>query len=314
MDTATRTLDRLRESTNDLVWSLWSELGVSSWTPTRHAHWGIELEPLIVLTGSLANLDVRLLNEVVDWCVTYDRYISLTQVRRGNALMHGGQPPPELCAFTATVSQLGRRRWPLAAEGRALRVTVSGKSAPPQLAKPALYQLRLRAIFGVSARAEILRVLSLDSSALTVAQIADRVAYTTRQVALDAETLMASGIVHRAQGPGPARYALSDPLGLTAFVGERPAFSPRWTEPFTTLFHVIASLETVASKDLRAPDVELWRLLRRAEQRTASLRIPQDLRQRPSLERLAAWAVTAADQLAAGDPAAFETTAGSSFA
>ena len=245
--------------------------------------------------GSLPEIDVRLRNEVIDWCVTNDRYISLTQLRRNIARMHGGQPPPQLSEFTATVSQLGRRRWPLAADGEPLHVTLSGKSAPPQLPRPALYQLRLRAIFGVSARAEILRVLSLEPSGLAVAQIANRVAYTVRQVALDAEMLTGSSTVHRAKGPGPAHYALSDPSGLAAFVGERPGFCPRWTEPFTTLFHLIGAFQMVASEKLHAPDVEFWRLLRRAEERTTEMRIPHDLRQRPSLEGLAAWAVTAAD-------------------
>lgn len=302
----TQTLHQLRASTHEVAWSLWSELGVSSWTPTRHKRWGIELEPLIVLTGSLPEIDVRLRNEVIDWCVTNDRYVSLTQLRRNIVRMHGGQPPAELLTFTATVSQLGRRRWPLAADREPLQITLSGKSSPPQLNSAALYQLRLRAIFGVGARAEILRVLSLDPHELTISQIADRISYTVRQVALDAEMLAGSGIVRRAQGPGPARYTLSDPSSLAALVGERPEVSPRWIEPFTTLFHLIGALQTVVSDELHAPDVELWRLLRQVEERSVDLRIPQDLRRRPSLEGLAGWAVSVADHLATGDVTAYE--------
>ena len=312
MDIATQTVHRLRTAINDLAWSLWSELGVSSWTPSRHASWGIELEPLIVLTGSLPEIDVRRRNEVIDWCVSNDRFISLAQLRRSIAHLHGGQRPAELSTFTATVSQLGRRRWPLAADGEGLHITLSGKSAPPQLASPALYQLRLRAIFGVSARAEILRVLSREPHELTVTQIADRAATRSGRWLWTPRCSPAAASSTGRGAPAPPGTRSVDPSSLAAFVGERPAFFPRWTEPFTTLFHLMGAFQKVAAAELNAPDVELWRWLRRADECTAGLRIPQDLWRRPSLEGLAAWGVVAADHLATGDAAAYERGLGAS--
>lgn len=72
--------EQLRSSALDLAWSLWAELGVSSWH-RRHTDWSVELEPLIIFTALVAQHDPRLLREAVDWCVKNDRFISLVQLR-----------------------------------------------------------------------------------------------------------------------------------------------------------------------------------------------------------------------------------------
>lgn len=52
----------LAESALDLAWSLWAELGVSSWT-RRHQDWSIEVEPLMAYTAVIAPHDPRLARE-----------------------------------------------------------------------------------------------------------------------------------------------------------------------------------------------------------------------------------------------------------
>ena len=69
--------DRIDEASVSLAWSLWGELGASTWE-RRHQGWAIELEPLIAFTAWLAEHDRRLLREAVDWCAANAAFVSLS--------------------------------------------------------------------------------------------------------------------------------------------------------------------------------------------------------------------------------------------
>ena len=62
----------LRRNVVDLCWGAWSELGVSGWSRT-HMTWAIDPEPLIVFTA-IADLDPRLRDEALDWCIRNSRH------------------------------------------------------------------------------------------------------------------------------------------------------------------------------------------------------------------------------------------------
>ena len=64
----------LRRNVVDLCWGAWSELGVSGWSRT-HVTWAIDPEPLIVFTA-IADLDPRLRDEALDWCIRNSRHVS----------------------------------------------------------------------------------------------------------------------------------------------------------------------------------------------------------------------------------------------
>src|SRR5947209_20207308 len=84
----------IREHVLDLVWSLWAELGVSSWT-RRHQQWAIDPEPLILFTAHISGADRRLRDEALDWCIRYGSYISASRLR--NLLKVA--PPEQQTAF-----------------------------------------------------------------------------------------------------------------------------------------------------------------------------------------------------------------------
>src|SRR5438128_8988025 len=64
----TSSSEQIREHILDLVWSLWAELGVSSWI-RRHQQWAIDPEPLILFTVQIGDADRRLRDEALDWCI-----------------------------------------------------------------------------------------------------------------------------------------------------------------------------------------------------------------------------------------------------
>jgi len=139
----------------DIAWSLWTELGVSG-QKRSHSKVGIDLEPLLVATAYLSRFDARLRDESLDWCVLNASYVSSDRLR--NFLKTVDENLREVFGpYAATVKQVRRVSWP--GEGRPFAFTSTRRSVAPDLLRPALVQLRLRAAFGVSARAETLRWL-----------------------------------------------------------------------------------------------------------------------------------------------------------
>jgi hypothetical protein len=127
---------QLRDAALDLAWSLWSELGVSTWART-HEDWAVEVEPLVAFTALVGSHDRRLLRESVDWCIAYDDLVSLHQLR--GVIAHQGWPLEGAIAdFSATVSQGTRRSWPGAKEGEPLDVSPAGGRVfgPHEAARP----------------------------------------------------------------------------------------------------------------------------------------------------------------------------------
>jgi hypothetical protein len=64
----------------DLVWSLWTELGVAG-IKRKHQKFLINLEELIILTVVLAEIDPRLRDESLDWCSQYHHFISTSRLK-----------------------------------------------------------------------------------------------------------------------------------------------------------------------------------------------------------------------------------------
>lgn len=143
-----------------LAWGAWAELGVSGWTAT-HRDWAIDPEPLIVFTAFLEDNDPRLRDEATDWCIRNWRYISKTRLK--NLARDQPQNVREAFGeFSATIGDHAGVIWPHATAPR--RYTVTGRSNQPQLDQASMVWLRLRAMFGLGARTEILRYFLVSES------------------------------------------------------------------------------------------------------------------------------------------------------
>jgi len=199
---------------------------VSGWTST-HADWAIDPEPLILFTAWLGDADPRLRDEAVDWCVQNWRHISKARLK--NLLREQPDGVAEAFGeFAATVGTHAGASWPGATHPRPYVPT--GRSTLPHLDRPSLVWLRLRAMFGVGTRAEILRCfLAQNALAMSVAALAVATGYTKRNVAEECDTLQRAGVLSvRAQG-NRFYYSLVRRAELKTFVGEMPAVLPDWT-------------------------------------------------------------------------------------
>lgn len=294
--------DAVFKSCARLAWSLWGELGVSTWD-RRHQGWCVELEPLLAFTAVLGERERRLRREAVDWCIANPAFVSLSQFRHvvSDPLW---QDEPAFADLSATMTHLTGRKWPGSDRGRAYELEPSGKSRLRELSAPSLLQLRLRALFGVGSRAELVRLMLLNpSQEWSVAQLGERIAYTQRQAATDLEMLAKGGLIEK-RGGGPSRYALRDASGLRVVVGELPKLAPNWTPLFQVLAGVLASLGLVADDRLRQPAVEMSRRLQRLEPALTASGLPKPpggLSTTP-IDVARQWILDIAGALGEGDP------------
>lgn len=240
----------------------WVELGVSGWTST-HDDWAIDPEPLILFTAWLGDTDPRLRDEATDWCIRNWRHISKARLK--NLLRE--QPEDVRQAFgefAATVDVHAGIAWPGATAPR--RYTVTGRSTLPRLDRPSLAWLRLRAMFGVGARAEILRCfLSQDGGLMSVAGLATATGYTKRNVAEECDTLERARVLSvRAKG-NRLYYSLARRAQLEAFVGELPPIRPDWTALLNVTRELVTLERRAEEASLRTLPIHVRNALRRIE-------------------------------------------------
>ena len=290
----------------ELAWSLWTELGVSG-VFRRHSDWNIDLEPLILLTAALADVDPRLRDESTDWCIRYARLVSAVRIR---TLM--GQADSETVTafgeYAATVGAHVRTNWP--GDGTPRPYQPTGRSCLDGLDRPAHFGIRQRALFGTGARAEIVRLLASDvDRTFSAAELADEAAFTKRAVEQELESLRLAGVVTWTVVHGRRRIRLARREDLLAFVGCRPRLMPRWVPLVRVL---LGGLRLVARVESMPP------IVRAVEANTFLRAVHADIEQAglvrpdPSVNGIGVWDeveswlrhVTSA--LAAGDPVVFE--------
>lgn len=250
---------KITEHAADLAWSLWTELGVSGWQRSHTSH-AIDPERLILFTACLDDADPRLRDESTDWCIAYGRYVSAARLRN----LLGVQSPEAQAAFgrmAATVNANSILRWPGAAEARPYQRT--RRSAIPDFLAPSLIVLRLRALFGVGARAEVLRAFLTEPSAhLSAADVAVEAGYTKRNIAETLEALRMAGLLQARPLRNQRLYGLADAEWFTSLPGDMPDSHPRWGSVFRILEGLIAGMDKAEALPTRARTVEASDALR----------------------------------------------------
>jgi hypothetical protein len=244
--------EEVRDLVLDTLWSLWAEIGAGGWD-RRHASTAIDVEPLILATNHarLQQLDRRLLEQALNWSITNVRIVSAVRLRNLLKTL----PPPQaesFGAFAATVRREANANWP--GDGPVLRAgsTVSPFQARrqpvPDLTRPSLVQLRLRAAWGVSARAEIIRLLLGEPSSFwSVSELAADAAYGRDNVADAVEMMARAGIVRERGIGGSRRYQLAkrDPQLMSdrdpwvALLGPLPETFPNWAARFRLMLAIL---------------------------------------------------------------------------
>ena len=204
----------------ELAKSLWAELRVGG-SQCRHDWQALDLEPLIIFTASLAATDDAFITRTIRWCALNPSCISTVRLhrlsRRFSPMTRGS-----IDTFMRATGELARSQ------------NLPGEW--PDLNRPALIQLRLRALVGVGARAEILKLMIADPEVQkTVTELVEDTAYGMDGCTQALEALSAAGVLKVERAGRTVLYRLARPSDLTLALNGAPVAFPAWIAIFTVL-------------------------------------------------------------------------------
>jgi hypothetical protein len=299
--------DRLKHNVLELSWSLWAELGVAGWS-RRHEDVCIDPEPLFLFTARIGEFDARLLDESIDWAIRFGRFVS--KVRLKNLLNRSDtRTRQRFNEYAATVNHFAHLAWPANGAQPRRKFQPSGRSHLEDFRRPALLALRTRALFGVSARAEIVRVLVGDPRVrLTATEFAYHAHYGKRNVADALEALRLANVLSRLPFGNADRYGLLEAEGLTRLLRPIPEKTPTWSSLFELLSDLLDLAERIEELPALSRAVEAQRFAERRAVEISRLGLPQPPKIGPGLEVWALferWAVRLTEGMAANEDGAF---------
>jgi hypothetical protein len=294
---------RFVDGLRDVAWSQWTELGVAG-AFRNHRDVLIDPEALVLFTAALGDLDPRLRDESLDWCIRFGDAISISRLKN---LQKELGTEASFSRYAAIVNGSTTLKWPTRGQPA---VTVSdpasaattGKSQAPNLRRPALLRLRLRAIFGVGARADILTEL-LYGSGKSAAEVA-AIGYSKRQVAKILDDLSRAEILSRTKAANTFRFELAKPRELEPLLGRPTTYYAHWVDCFRVLLAVHQLIEEHQSSSDRLKALASNRVFREIVSALGRLRwgVPVSASADTLWQRTVEWAAERAQRAAEGAP------------
>ncbi len=232
----------------DLAWSLWTELGVAG-VYRKHQQFLILPEELILLTAVIGDVDPRLREEALDWCSRYHSLISVSRLKTLAKTL--GEPAiKSFSLFAATLNSISRANWPVLMSTPSLKYKPSGKSKPPRFENPALLSFRLRALFGIGARADLITFFLTQEQRDYAVSDTIEIGYTKRNLADVLEGFARAGIFDVFMVRNQQRYRFTRRNDFLKILSPLPKFMPSWRY----LFEVILKLRDCIQRIEKKPD------------------------------------------------------------
>ncbi len=224
----------LRSALLNRAWIQWIALGVDAVGERDDAV--VDPEALIALTAELGDADARLRDVSTDWCVAYGRYVNGSRLKQVARELR--TPPESIGEYVATVAAAGGPAWPMATQPRPDYATRGKARLDSALARPRL-RIRLRAAFGVNARADVLAaLLAAPQIGLSVADLARRTRFTKPNVAFAVDALVLAGLLEARAVGNERRVALARKGDILP--GLRPPIAqPDWVTRFGVALEVL---------------------------------------------------------------------------
>lgn len=276
-----RRTERLRDRFVNFAWDQWVQIGVSGHAKRRD-RWCADPEALLMFTLRVARREPRLFDEVLDWMRLNLDVISAQRLRNFAWDDESERLASAALSWASTYSTKVTRQRRLPTQkvdgnaplfvhtAGAMRVRKpdpifirygfrrpsagpSRKSRPPARSAPINLSFRLRDLFGVSARAEVVRVLLLVHEAESRTREIVRAAGYSRQNVYEAlNALVSAGVVFmRQRGARDRTYAL-DKEGWAAVLGVEVHELPHlveWPRLLEVLWKLLAWVESLEAKE-----------------------------------------------------------------
>ncbi len=152
----------------------------------------VDIEALVAITSDRQSLDARAREVAVDWCIAYGRTVHTGRLR--SVARELGVDEARLAAFADGVAGGGGPVWPFAVTP--VTKERRGKVVARDLTAPGRLSWRVRAAFGVNARADILTVLlSTAVIPISISDLTRRTRFTKKNVTLAVADMALAGIV-----------------------------------------------------------------------------------------------------------------------
>jgi hypothetical protein len=214
----------------------------------------IDIEALVAATTEVDRVDVRVREVALDWCIAYGRAVNGSRLKTVAAEI--AVDGARLGAFAATVAASGGPRWPVATSGPVhasrSKVVVFGLAAPSRLT------WRLRAAFGVNARADILVALAaVPGRTMTVADLAQRTRFTKRNVAVAVSSMALAGVLDVTRSRNEDRVQLAPDLPLRPWLDVPSTAAIDWTSRWKAALAMLRMAEATATASPAVRAVEL---------------------------------------------------------
>ena len=199
----------------------------------------------MLFTAELADEDPRLFAEAVDWCSKHHHYVSKPRLKQ----LLGKSAPTTVesfAAFAAALEAHAGGSWPGATGTHRLELRLSGKSRMPDLEQPSLLNLRLRSLFGVGARADVITALLGWPAPTVTASDLVFVGYTKRNLSDTLDSLRAAGLLSSKRAANRVQYSWRRFRELSTLIAPLPITIPRWptiVRVLTSFHELLASTE-----------------------------------------------------------------------
>lgn len=250
------------------AWIQWVALGVDAVGEIDDAV--VDPEALIALTSELGDADARLRDVATDWCVGFGRYVNGSRLR--GVVEELGTPPDLIGEFVATVAVAGGPRWPMGTQPRP-GYSSRGKARLTTAMSRARLHLRLRAAFGVNARADILAaLLSARSVEMSLADLARVTRFSKLNVSSAVDALTLAGLIE-VRSVGNERRMRLGPVDVLPRL-RAPIAQRDWVATFGVALEVLR-FQRGEGESLTVRAIDARGLVERLRSRIASARLPE---------------------------------------
>lgn len=229
-----RSASSLQGALLNRAWIQWTALGVDATVEGDDAV--VDPEALIALTAELGDADARLRDLSTDWCIAYGRYVNGSRLKA--VARELGTPDDVLGEYVATVAAAGGPAWPMATKPRPDYIPRDKARLDSAESRPRL-RVRLRAAFGVNARADILAaLLGASPNGLNASDLARVTRFTKPSIASALDALLLAGLITARAVGNERRFSL--PPKAPLLPGLRPPVSQSdWVTRFTVALEVL---------------------------------------------------------------------------
>lgn len=295
-------IKQLDKNLLNLAWSLWTELGVAG-VKQNHQNVLILVEELVIFTSVLTEIDPRLRDESLDWCSHFYHFISISRLK---SLMKDFEElaTEPFSKYASSLNNISKANWPVFIDIPPLKINLSHKSILRPLVSSSLLNIRARALFGTSARADLVTFFLVHPNTdFSIAEVAET-GYSKRNLAEVLDDLHLGNLFDRSMQGNQQRYRLNKNSPLFQMLKPIPEYAPSWHLVFKVLLALRVCIHRTEKYSESTRVVELRNCLKKQEKSLQKLGLipPPFQNNFPMyLENFSQWIIEWTDLLAKGE-------------